>query len=172
MQEKKKEAVKREAKKFSIVGILATLVDYIILNIGTVLFRFPLVGTNVVSTTIASLVGYKLNKHIVFEGGRHSRKKTILIYVLVIGTGIYIIQNAILYLIGHRFEAPTEGVLMALERMGLPDFNEQFVSTNVSKVCASSVAGIWNYIMLRKFVFMPESHVIEQKMKKAEAKSS
>lgn len=168
MHEKKKEAVKREAKKFSLVGMAATLVDYIILNIGTVLLKFPLVGTNVVSTTIASLVGYKLNKHIVFEGGRHSRKKTILFYALVIGTGIYIIQNVILYLIGHRFEAPTQAALMGLERMGLPDFNERFVSTNISKVAASSVAGIWNYIMLRKFVFMPESHVIEQKMKKAD----
>lgn len=172
-EELKKEAVKKEAKKFSFVGIVATIIDYTILNIGTVIFRLPLVGVNVVSTTLASIVSYKLNKHVVFEGQRHSRKKTLALYVFVIGTGIYIIQNVILYLIGHKFDAPTTAALSALEQIGLPDFNERFVSTNLAKVCASSAAAVWNYIMLRKYVFLPESHVIERKhrMKKAAAES-
>lgn len=164
-EERKKEAVKKEAKRFSFVGVIATAVDYTILNIASLVFQLPILVANVISTTTGSLLSYSLNKNIVFEDRRHSRKRTITYYVLVIIVSIYVIQSIVIYLVGHRFDAPTIAALKGLEQIGLPRISEAFVSTNLAKICASMVAAIWNYVMLRKFVFIPESHVIDRTAK-------
>ncbi len=153
MNEQKKESVKEEVKKFSFVGIVSTAIDYGLLNLGTIVFHLPLITANVISTSVATAASYRLNKEVVFEGRLHGRKETVILFLIINGVGIYIIQTIVLYLIGSHFDKPVELTLRAFENIGLMNTNEQIVSTNVAKACASLVAGVWNFVLLRKYVF-------------------
>lgn len=147
MHPRKKAQLKNEAKKFTFAGAVATIADYGALNLLTILAGLPLLAANMVSTTISSIISYRLNKRIVFEGRRHGRKRSIVLYSLIIGTGIYLIQGGLLLL----FQKPLLPVAELLSQI-IP-LNPRTININISKVGAGAFAGIWNYLMLRRFVF-------------------
>lgn len=144
MKHKKKQQLEREVKNFSLTGIAATAIDYAIFNLFTLLLHVPAVPSNVVSTTASSVASYKMNAKLVFEGRRYSKKVTITLFILITAIGIYIIQNLVLYALDHLIQAVS------------PDMS-RVLRLNIAKIGASLVAGLWNYFMLRYYVFIPES---------------
>lgn len=163
MRQKKKDQLKREAKKFSFVGIIATTIDYTILNLLTFVGHFPLLAANIFSATGSSLVSYKLNKRLVFEGRRHGRKRTVLLYALILAAGIYVIQSTVLLLISTRLDPVAAPAARFISGIIGTDLSVRAVSVNLAKLCAGIVSAIWNYLMLRHFVFVPETqrHEVE-----------
>lgn len=157
MKQLKKQQLKKEAKNFSVVGVISTVMDYILLNFISLLFHVPPVPANIISTTTTSVVSYKLNKRVVFEGRRHSKKRTVLLYVLVIGTGIYIIQNTVIYLLAHRMDEVGLGFSQTINSFFGTNIPASIVTLNISKACGGCLAGLWNFLMLRHFVFIPET---------------
>lgn len=153
----KPKQVGKEAGKFSFVGLLATIIDFTLLNIGTILFGLPLIIANVISATVSSCASFFLNRKITFSGQRHDNTRTIIRYIMIVGSSIYLIQNAILYLIGHHLYTPIDAALDTLQRHGLPHLSHEIISNNIAKALAAWLASIWNFFLLRRFVFKPSS---------------
>lgn len=153
MNKIKRKAVRKETRRFSIVGFAATFLDYAVFNIFVGIFHFPIIAVNIVSTSLGSVVSYYLNREVVFDSERHSSKlKTWTLYALVVGAGIYGIQSIVLFLVNHYL--PGMGVWIH-ETFAWLHLGEHIAQTNFSKVCASFCSAIWNFFLLRKYVFVP-----------------
>ena len=151
--------VGREVGKFSFVGAVATVVDFACLNVGTIWLHLPLIVANLFSTTISSVVSFRLNREVTFAGQRHGHKRTIVRYIVIVGISIYVIQNVMLFILGSHLDGPVDALLKNLERGGvLPHLSTEIVNNNVSKAIAAWVASIWNFFLLRRYVFLPTNH--------------
>ena len=156
MTEPKKEAAKKETKRFGAVGFVATAVDYVIYNVITGVFHGPLLVGNVASTSIASVVSFLLNREVVFDGTRHDKKRyTITLYVLIIAFSIYVIQTVVLYLVHQYLPGIGKALEQLIASLGIHGISDRVLQNNVAKVFASFFGAIWNFFMLRKFVFVP-----------------
>lgn len=145
----------KDLGKFFLVGVVATAFDYLLLNIFAVILGLPLVVANSISAPFSSFVSYKLNKRVVFEDRMHGRRKTLLLYVSIVGFGILIIQNSLLHLFENSLAlGVAEAVKPALEFIQLGGISEQTIAINVAKIGASLIAALWNFFMLRRFVFV------------------
>ncbi|HET8690154.1 MAG TPA: GtrA family protein [Candidatus Saccharimonadales bacterium] len=158
--------VREEAGRFSFVGIIVTTFDFLLLNFLTLVLHMPLIGANLISATVSSILSFRLNKRLTFSGQRHGYARTIIRYVLIVGFSVYVIQDSVLYLVGHKFDYTTDVVLHAFENLGLLNLNDTVVNNNVAKVIAVWVASIWNFFMLRKYVFVPTGHRIKSEAKR------
>jgi putative flippase GtrA len=148
----------KEVGRFMLSGIYATSIDYVVLNIGAVVIGMPLIIANTISATFASIFSYRYNKRVVFEGRMHGRKTSLLLYALVIGSGIIIIQGTIIHLVDATFaDNFTDLIRPILDVIGLDRVPDRAISINVSKVFASIVAAFWNYFLLRRYVFVTKS---------------
>ena len=153
---RKRKEVGKQAGKFSFVGIIATTVDFALLNACTIWFHIPIIAANIISATISSFVSFWLNRKLTFGGQRHGHVRTVVRYILIVGFSIYCIQNLVLYLIGNHLYGGIDGMLNVLEHHGLPHLSHEIVSNNIAKAAAAWIASIWNFFMLRRFVFSPK----------------
>lgn len=145
----------KDLGKFFLVGVVATTFDYILLNILAVIIGLPLILANSVAAPFSSFVSYKLNKRVVFEDRMHGKRKTLLLYVSIIGFGILIIQNALLHFFQDTLAvAAAQHIRPVIDLVGLDGLSETTVSINIAKVGASLIAALWNFYMLRRFVFV------------------
>ena len=145
----------REVGRFMGVGAVSTAVDYALLNLLAVLLGLPVLVANSLSAPFSSLVSYKLNKQVVFHDRMHGRRKTLLLYVLILGTGILIIQNTLIHIFAGPFsDAIARAVEPVFALVGLGHLSERTISINAAKVFASLFAAAWNYVLLRRYVFV------------------
>jgi len=54
--------------RFGLVGVVNTVVDFIVLNVLVSVVGIAIVPANIVSTTVAMLTSFTLNKKAVFQG--------------------------------------------------------------------------------------------------------
>lgn len=156
MTKLKHKAARKETKRFAFVGLAATTVDYSIYNLITGLFQGPLILGNVASTSVASLVSFFLNREVVFDGERQDRRRwTILLYVAIIAVSIYVIQSVVLYVVHEYLPHAGVSVQQLASQLGMGGISDRVWQNNFAKVCASFVGAIWNFFMLRRFVFVP-----------------
>ena len=148
-------AQQKDLGKFFLVGVVSTAFDYLLLNIFAVLIGLPLLIANSISAPFSSFLSYKLNRHVVFEGRMYGRRKTLLLYVAIIAFGILIIQNSLLHIFENTLAHPlAESILPLLDAIRLGHISESTVAINLAKIGASLLAALWNFFMLRKFVFV------------------
>lgn len=148
------ERTQKDLGKFFLVGVVSTALDYLLLNAFAVWLKLPLVLANSISAPFSSYVSYKLNKRVVFEDRMHGQRKTLLLYVAIVGTGVFVIQNSLL----HIFEPSVarsiaEAVEPTLDNIGIR-VSTDTIAINVAKIGASLLAALWNFYMLRRFVFV------------------
>ena len=142
------------------VGLIATVLDYTLLNLLAVSLSLPVLVANSLSAPVSSFVSYKLNKRVVFEDRMHGRRKTLLLYCGILGVGIFIIQNLLIHVFAGPFSDNIARVVMPVfELVGLGGLSERTLSINAAKVMASIFSAAWNYGMLRRFVFVTEDEV-------------
>lgn len=145
----------KDLGKFFLVGVVATAFDYLLLNFFAVILGLPLLVANSISAPFSSFVSYKLNKKVVFEDRMHGRRKTLLLYVTIVGFGILAIQNSLLHILeGGLARTMAEFVMPALDLVHLGSIGESTVAINIAKIGASLIAALWNFYMLRRFVFV------------------
>lgn len=145
----------KDLGKFFLVGVVATAFDYLLLNFFAVILGLPLLVANSISAPFSSFVSYKLNKRVVFEDRMHGKRKTLVLYVAIVGVGILVIQNSLLHLFEDGLAltvAETIKPLLGFVRLG--GLSEQTIAINVAKIGASLIAALWNFFMLRRFVFI------------------
>lgn len=139
------------------VGLAVTALDYFLLNMFAVILKLPVILANSISAPLSSFVSYKLNKHVVFEDRMHSRRKTLVLYALIIGTGILIIQNGLIHIFAGPFSDSVARIVKPVFNvLGLSALSERTISINAAKMLASIFSAVWNYILLRRYVFVTQ----------------
>ena len=150
----------QEVGRFMGSGLISTIVDYTLLNLLAVFFGLPVLIANSISGPVSSFVSYKLNKHVVFEDRMHGRRKTLLLYASILGFGILVIQNGLIHVFAGPFsDTVAEVVKPAFDLVGLDELSVRTISINAAKMLASIFSAIWNYAMLRRYVFVTHEDI-------------
>lgn len=135
------EGVDQPTKKplrFVLVGIFNTGLDFALMNLFK-LVGLPLLAANTLSTGIAMVCSFFLNKKWTFRhAGDNYVREVILFFVFTI-IGIWVIQNGVIAII--------EALLPS--KLGLPDW----LFNNGVKLIASLPSLTWNYLTYDRFVF-------------------
>ena len=124
--------------RFGLVGVVNTVVDFIVLNVLVSVVGIAIVPANIVSTTVAMLTSFTLNKKAVFQGGDSGGMRQIVLFFAVSLAGIWLVQSSVLALVYH-----------ILQPIGL----HAAVLLNVSKVIGICAGLVWNYLWYSRVVF-------------------
>lgn len=149
----------KDLGKFFLVGVVSTIFDYALLNVFIAVAGLPLLVANSMSAPFSSYLSYKLNKRVVFEDRMYGKRKTLLLYVSIIGFGILVIQNSLLHVFNNSIAQTLAEIIQPYGSLLNLDLSTTIISANVSKVGASLIAALWNFYMLRKFVFVTREDV-------------
>lgn len=125
--------------RFASVGVVNTLVDF-----GLFLFLVGLglhaVPANLLSTAAGMGVSFTGNRRFVFRA-TGNRKRELVLFVVVCGTGVWLVQPAVILGVGAMLSAGTTLSSLAVAPM--------------SKAAAIVVAAMWNFVLYRRLVFRP-----------------
>jgi putative flippase GtrA len=140
--------------RFAAVGIVNTLVDFLVLNIlvfGVGLNKLP---ANMISVSVAICVSYLLNHTVVFKqvGEGRDHKRRIVLFVLITLVGAFVIQNVVIYLFAHVITLPATILQHITDALGF-NFSTAFIVLNTAKLAATVCTMAWNYLLYRKYVF-------------------
>lgn len=145
--------IKRIAK-FGAVGVINTLIDFVVLDILHLKFGMELILANVISTSVAMIFSFFANRHLVFKHHTEKVGRQMVMFWFVTAFGLYVLQSGIIWFLGH----PAHGVLDASVRVvhsaGFRTLSAAFITTNVVKLIADLITLVWNYIGYREFVFV------------------
>lgn len=128
-----------EKARFGLVGVVNTMVDFVVLNILFGLFALPLAPSNIVSTTVAMCVSFALNKKAVFQGSERGGIRQIVLFFVVTLAGIWLIQTVVLVFV--------HSVIVQL--LPLPEI----VAVTIAKVIGICAGLVWNYLWYSRVVF-------------------
>lgn len=131
---------RHEKARFATVGVVNTIVDFGILLILSLVVGLPVILANIFSTGIALTVSYTLNKRAVFGDNQATSLRQIASFITVTLTGLWIIQNIIIGLVFM----PLSNVI---------DSELQAPLLIATKLIASVVTMVWNYVLYRTIVF-------------------
>jgi putative flippase GtrA len=133
-----KSLLKSKKARFVVVGGANTVIDFVFYNLFSKVFALALPVANMMSSFIAMLFSFFMNKKWTFRAtGKNYLREVVLFFVFTI-IGIWVIQSGTIWLIESTFR----GV----------DW-QNFWLKNILKVIASVPSLIWNYITYNKFVF-------------------
>lgn len=126
----------KQASKFGLVGILNTGIDFAIFNLGHSIFGLGTVTANVISTTIAMIISFMINRHYVFTGSSNRAVRQAILFLVVTALGLYILQNGVIYIV-------TTYVL----------HSNDIVASNIAKLVGTVASLVWNFILYKLVVF-------------------
>lgn len=134
-----KELVKKHAEKlrFGIVGIANTALDFLILFI-LVGLGLNSITSNYISTAIAFIFSFIVNKSFTFKDKGGNVKKQFAIFIGVTAVGLWVIQPLVIL-----------AVSWALGGSGLA---EQIILF-AAKLVATVASLVWNYLFYSRLVF-------------------
>lgn len=123
-------------RRFIVVGICSTLIDFVVLfllqRIG-----LPIIVANTLSTSVAFCFSFYANKKFTFKTSGTNIKREVLLFVIVTLTGMWVLQN----------------IVIALSMPLFSKFTEHEIALLFSKLFATGFSMIWNYILYKKVVF-------------------
>ena len=132
--------LKKHADKlrFGIVGGANTAIDFGILFSLVNFLKFPIIYSNVISTSVALIFSFFANKKFTFKNHDQNTKIQIATFLIITLTGLWIIQPIIITLTGallFYFQFDNNIVLL------------------IGKLLATCATLVWNYLLYRRFVF-------------------
>lgn len=144
-----------QLKRFAANGVLVTALDFAILNLLSALGVWVLFA-NIISTSIAMLTSYTINKQWVFRG--HTSRYTLVLFLAVTLSGVYVLQGIVI-LAMYEFGASV-GVIVrdVLSMFGINSFSEDFLLLNIAKLSATAVSTIWNFLLYKYLVFKQQPY--------------
>ncbi len=145
--------IKRIAK-FGAVGVINTLLDFIVLDVLHLKFGMELILANLISTTVAMAFSYVANRRIVFKHHTEKVARQMMLFWAVTAFGLYVLQSGIIWLLGHPMHGALNWSVSVVRSIGFKHFSEAFIATNVVKFIADALTLIWNYIGYKEFVFV------------------
>ena len=141
--------------KFGVVGILNTLIEFSIFNaLSGKQLKYPKIVANTCSTSVAMLFSFFANREGVFNGSHGNPVTEVILFFVATGFGIYVLQNAVLYLLLYRWSWPTKLVTHFLRVTKLKQrFSLDFTLRNGGKAAATVVSLTWNFFLYKYVVF-------------------
>ena len=140
-----KRAANYQKVRFAAVGIVNTIVDFGMLNLLVFVFMVQLAPANIISTTLAMLVSFGLNKKIVFRQKGPGALKQFILFMVVTLIGIWLLQTIIVV----QAYGALERLLHEQQQTGLLAW---FI-LNTAKAIGVAVGIIWNYLWYSRLVF-------------------
>lgn len=141
--------------KFGLVGILNTAVDFIIFNVLTnKKIGLKKIPANLISTTIAMLISFVLNRGFVFNATGGNIYIQSAEFFAVTAFGLYVLQSLVIYFLLEIWEWPVELAWKIVQLLKLNKYmGHEFVRKNAAKAAATLVSLTWNYLMFSFIVF-------------------
>ncbi len=159
---------KAQVGKFAVVGVINTLIDYVILNL-LVFFGFTtalmvlgqeFLVANIISVFIAMINSFVLNKQWTFRGESGNVYLQILKFFVVTVIGMFVIHQVIFNLfyvnggITGLFSFVSLFVVAIVHTLRLDViFSDQFIILNFAKSIAIIASLVWNFIGYKFVVF-------------------
>jgi putative flippase GtrA len=122
--------------RFVAVGLAATVLDFGILNLLSLLGTSSLLA-NTVSTGLSMAFSFFANKKFTFRSESKNYVRQVVLFIVFTLFGLWVIQNLII-----------QGLLMVL-----PADWPEFIRLNGAKSIATVASMIWNYLAYSKIVF-------------------
>lgn len=148
--------LKKHAEKFrfGIVGVINTVIDFVIL-FTLVALGLPAIASNFVSTSVAMVFSFFANKSYTFKETEKNTGKHFVYFLVITLFGLWVIQPIIItgvnLLLGSWF---TDSCMVGLVSDVLGSwFKASYLVLLIGKVLATIASLIWNYLLYRKFVF-------------------
>lgn len=139
--------------RFVAVGIFNTLFDFAILNFLVFAFDVNKIVANTISVTLAMMVSYMLNYHVVFRQKSADHIKKIILFFIITAFGLWVLQNSVIYVFVHWLTWPGTVVKSVFDLIGLSSITKDFAILNTAKVLGTFVSLLWNFFMYKHFVF-------------------
>lgn len=148
--------LKKHAEKlrFVVVGGANTVIDFGIL-FSLVALGLPTIASNFVSTSVAMVFSFLVNKSYTFKDTSKNTGKNITYFFVITVIGLWVIQPIIIegvnLLLGPWFTGSCPVKLIG-ELLG-SWFKASYLVLLIGKVLATAASLTWNYLLYRKFVF-------------------
>lgn len=153
--------------RFGLVGVLNTLVDYVVFIGLTIVFRIPLSHVWLAkypSSVIAMINSYILNRRWVFRSQEPDLVAESLRFFSTTIVGVFVIQNLLTQVFASDFQYFGRAAFSFLELVGLSDlqfsfldrtigFTESFTIKTVAFGLATLASLIWNFLTYRYWAF-------------------
>lgn len=162
MEENKVNLLGKQIGKFSVVGVINTIIDISVLNFLVKILNFrtqiTIIGfsfllANIISVTIAMINSYFLNKYWTF---RAKEKKNILQEALkfffITILGMYVIHQLVFNLFYSYWLWPTYQLIKIMHLVNIY-FLDDLIKINLAKVIAIGFSLVWNFLGYKIWVF-------------------
>lgn len=123
--------------RFAIVGGANTGIDFGIL-FTLRFFGFPEILSNFISTSIALVFSFFANKNFTFKNSGKQSKTQFIKFLVITLFGLWLIQPVIILAVGSLLR---------------PLIHNGYIILLISKLLATCVSLVWNYLLYRKFVY-------------------
>lgn len=138
--------------RFGVVGIFNTLLDFAIFNaLSSKMIGFSKLKANTVSTTVAMVFSFFVNRSFVFYGHGNELVQAALFFG-VTAFGLYVLQNGVIYLLAERLKWPRRLAILLTRSRHIP-LESEFVLKNGAKLVGTIVSLTWNYLLYGRIVF-------------------
>jgi putative flippase GtrA len=144
----------KQVGKFGVVGALNTVMDFIIYNLLHFKLGWALIQSNIVSTTIAMIFSFYMNKKLVFRHHEGSHLKQGIIFFAVTAFGLYVLQTGTIQVLTEVWTEPLQLTVAFAHVLDLDRFfSDTFIVNNCAKALGTIISLTWNYLMYKKVVF-------------------
>lgn len=162
----------RQVGRFGLVGIMNTVIDFLVLNILAVtllpkslnLLNFNLFGIEIVITglvaaglisgTLAMINSYIFNMRFTFKKRDIDTRHSVYFFLITI-LGLYAIRPVILKLLTDTWLWPSQVVYSITSSLHLP-FSSNFDQRNFALLVAIAIVLVYNYLTYKFIVFKDE----------------
>ena len=124
--------------RYSMVGTFNTAIDFGLLFILSAA-GLPAEFANTISTGTAFIVSFFLNKKYAFKTTGTNVRRELALFVVVTLFGLWVLQN---------------GVINLTTPLSLHIFHDKHLALLASKLLATGVSLVWNYVLYNKLVFV------------------
>lgn len=135
--------------RFIIAGSFNTGLDFLMLNLLTMVAGLHDIVANTISVCIGITISYVLNHYFVFRYPFHISLLKFGEFFAITGFSSLILQNAVIWGFEYLFAQPFGRSLLSVVAAD----GRHFVALNIAKVTAVGLGLIWNYTFYRLLVF-------------------
>jgi putative flippase GtrA len=146
-----------QVARFGLVGVLNTIVDYVVFVTLMAAFGIPLSKAWVAkypSSVVAMVVSFVLNRGFVFRSREGALTGQAFRFVTATVIGVFVIQNGLTLLFASAFQYPGTGVHRALDALGIAP-TEKFTIETVAFALGTIASLTWNFLAYKYWAFRP-----------------
>lgn len=146
-----------QVARFGLVGVINTVVDYVVFITLTAVFSIPLSKVWVAkypSSVVAMAVSFALNRSFVFRSRRDAVAGQAFRFVIATVIGVFVIQNLLTQFFASVFQYPGTVTYRLLQAVGL-GFSEKFTIETVAFALGTFASLTWNFLAYKYWAFRP-----------------